>query len=264
MSELYASETRARLAAEGIDGFAAEIIVRQAGPARHEARTRRVLVELSLERDYDSMQAVALATLEGLLGRQLDVTERLTPFRSLGKGRRKASDGPMWDAAILSVRGSVNLKFEPDLTEVGKIRFVDQDGHGYSNLVLDEDDAGQVLNVALVPSGNLHTGFAKDLAAWAVWAAKLPIATVFRRMQEIGGEHRARKITRYRSVRDLYWRADSELLLWVVCALKGIAQSPEDLKILETTENQPARWTRSDEYLEGILRILQHQFLTEI
>ena len=110
-----------RLESLGVTGVAALAIARETGAARHAARVeaakaaaRRVGAALlgvpSGESGDGTMTAVDLAGafvcaldsfgLGGADGVEGRATARVAAFGALGKGRKQASDGPAWSAAI--------------------------------------------------------------------------------------------------------------------------------------------------------------------
>lgn len=94
-----ASDVRVSLADRGVTGAAADVLVRLGAPARHAARVEFVR---SLGDDCDVvawsiLDAVGVGGTAGLGG---DATARHPALSQCGKGRKQASDGPAWTAAI--------------------------------------------------------------------------------------------------------------------------------------------------------------------
>jgi len=102
-----------RLEELGVTGEAALAIALETGPERHAARVELVVetartaaVELGAGSDRDrDLLAGLLCGLDsygigGRLGVGGDGTARIPQFATLGKGRKRASDGPAWTAAI--------------------------------------------------------------------------------------------------------------------------------------------------------------------
>jgi hypothetical protein len=122
---LKASELRAYLEKLGVGGVAAEVVVRETAPARHERRVEQareaalIAASAILEKTQDKESPLAplaglLLILDeiGLVSRQKDEKSQRVPFLGhLGKGRKQASDGPAWSAAIRQARE--RLTFSP-------------------------------------------------------------------------------------------------------------------------------------------------------
>ena len=94
-----ASDVRVSLADRGVTGPAADVLVRLGAHARHAARVEFVR---TLSDDCDVvawalLDAVGVGGRAGLTGAG---TARHPAFASCGKGRKQASDGPAWTAAI--------------------------------------------------------------------------------------------------------------------------------------------------------------------
>lgn len=101
-----ASDVRVSLADRGVTGAAADVLVRLGAPARHAARVEFVR---SLGDDCDVvawslLDAVGVGGHAGLGGA---ATARHPALAGCGKGRKQASDGGAWDAAI---RAAAELK----------------------------------------------------------------------------------------------------------------------------------------------------------
>ncbi len=107
-------EVENHLESIGIVGPAAEAILGETACFRHAARTRRAAeaammwAENTFQQDHEptnAMMAAFLCALDrfgvgGPMGVSGDGTLRVPAFRSLGKGRKQASDGAAWTAAI--------------------------------------------------------------------------------------------------------------------------------------------------------------------
>ena len=94
-----ASDVRASLSDRGVTGAAADVLVRLGAPARHAAR---VEFACALGDDWEVvawalLDAVGIGGRAGLTG---EATARHPAFANCGKGRKQASDGPAWTAAI--------------------------------------------------------------------------------------------------------------------------------------------------------------------
>jgi hypothetical protein len=69
------------------------------------------------------MMALDLHGVGGPLGVSGDSTERMSPFCDLGKGRRKASDGPAWMAALVGAMDYVHsLLPGPSMVDGSQLR----------------------------------------------------------------------------------------------------------------------------------------------
>lgn len=147
MHELLAAKTRreaeAILANVGVEGAALAALLKHTAPARHKGRVERALqaamegaakVLASARRaDFDpatinggdQAEESAVAHVAALLlaldilgvGGHADAegasTERLRPFSGLGKGRKQASDGAAWSAAIQEAAGELIGRLGP-------------------------------------------------------------------------------------------------------------------------------------------------------
>ena len=96
-----ASDVRVSLADRGVTGAAIDVLVRLGAPARHAARVEFVR---ALSDDCDVvawalLDAVGVGGRAGLMG---EGTARHPAFAACGKGRKHASDGAAWTAAIAS------------------------------------------------------------------------------------------------------------------------------------------------------------------
>lgn len=94
-----ASDVRDALADRGVTGAAAEVLVRLGAPARHAARIEFVR---GLGDDCDVvawsiLDAIGVGGRAGLTGAG---TARHPALRGCGKGRKQATDGAAWTAAI--------------------------------------------------------------------------------------------------------------------------------------------------------------------
>lgn len=115
-------ELAARLESLGVTGTAAEAILRETGRERHEWRVERAvesaraagrsLLGFDADEAVDADAALRIdavaAFVCGLDGYGIggadgvsgDATVRIAPFGQCGKGRKQATDGPAWSAAI--------------------------------------------------------------------------------------------------------------------------------------------------------------------
>lgn len=119
MEVLNRKTQKSELAAIGVDGAAAERLLSEYAGDRHRSRVRYArnaaeeyyLSQCAVEREDISPESLAMvvsailwADMVGVGGRD-DVqglsTERHPAFHQCGKGRKQASDGPAWTAAIL-------------------------------------------------------------------------------------------------------------------------------------------------------------------
>jgi hypothetical protein len=104
-----AEETRLREL--GVDGDALDILLRETAPARHAARVEAALQAAAATHACDAEGPGCIGCLVVLVADVIGVggrgdaegrgTARLPPFALLGKGRKQATDGAAWDAAIL-------------------------------------------------------------------------------------------------------------------------------------------------------------------
>jgi len=116
------SDQESELVEQGLqeDGPAIEALLRELAPARHDSRVKKAIevarIEIErlggvvtkdpiIQQQIDDQAAAALCFLDllGIGGREGvegQATERLIPFQSCGKGRKQATDGGAWDAAI--------------------------------------------------------------------------------------------------------------------------------------------------------------------
>jgi hypothetical protein len=97
----------AHLATLGVVGAAADALLRETAPARHAARVEAALAAARAYDEFERGDAIALAILladaMGVGGRdgvEGAATLRHPALRSLGSGRKQATDGPAWSAAI--------------------------------------------------------------------------------------------------------------------------------------------------------------------
>ena len=117
------------LAAKGVIGSALESLLRETGPARHKARVAaaRVAAEeyylqaWQLDRDEEASEflqvgtgAILWADVVGIGGRDGvggSATQRHPALTQLGKGRKHATDGDAWSAAILEAAQKTDCWF---------------------------------------------------------------------------------------------------------------------------------------------------------
>jgi len=136
-----ARELRANLEMEGVTGEAQELVVRMTAPARHELRTQDALSAAFMvvyavkgsdfgedaetkEKDKALAWAVLSADSIGVGGTRDSEgrgTVRIPALSELGKGRKQATDGRAWTAAIRAARLSPDLftmfcRWEPSST----------------------------------------------------------------------------------------------------------------------------------------------------
>ena len=120
-----ASDVRVSLADRGVAGPAADVLVRLGAHARHAARVEFVR---TLGDDCDVvawalLDAVGIGGRAGLTG---EATARHPAFAGCGKGRKQASDGPAWTAAIAAAaeirRGGRGVLLTAEETSEGVTR----------------------------------------------------------------------------------------------------------------------------------------------
>jgi len=120
-----ASDVRVSLADRGVAGPAADVLVRLGAHARHAARVEFVR---TLGDDCDVvawalLDAVGIGGRAGLTG---EATARHPALRGCGKGRKQASDGPAWTAAIAAAaeirRGGRGVLLTAEETSEGVTR----------------------------------------------------------------------------------------------------------------------------------------------
>lgn len=139
---------------DGVSGNAREIIRRATAPARHEWRVneaikaaRKWINEDEFLRPMGNLAAWALLKLEslGLYGggpaNPGQGTLRHAAFRGLGKGRRQASDGDVWTAAIRCAADRLwENGYELQMTD-GGIRVCDGNGSSFmADLLLGREE----------------------------------------------------------------------------------------------------------------------------
>ena len=102
-----------RLRELGVEGDALELLLKEGAPARHAARVQAANAAAAATHDCDAEEGepcvgclvILVADIIGVGGRS-DAegrgTDRIPPLGVLGKGRKQATDGPAWDAAILA------------------------------------------------------------------------------------------------------------------------------------------------------------------
>lgn len=95
-----------KLAASGVTGAAADLILAAGASGRHEARVAAAAAVAASLGPVGPLaillDAIGVGGDRGLEGR---ATKRLPPFRILGTGRKNARDGEAWTAAIRDARG---------------------------------------------------------------------------------------------------------------------------------------------------------------
>ena len=176
-----------RLESQGVTGPARDLLLAVTASARHQARVEAALAVVEhLPRPLAALaivlDAVGVGGTKGLEGR---ATARLPIFRQLGKGRKQASDGDAWSAALLSalfkIVGTGTLVLGPTAVSLGErdsdeFGWNDQDfipkpwGHALSGNVLVHLVTGSPLPEVLT-----NVRLEGDVSGWA---------TVFNRFNE--------------------------------------------------------------------------------
>lgn len=97
------SSLESRLTSNGLSWMSAQAVANATAKHRHQWRCLQVPKAVMEDMGYQSSALIAgLICLEAMnCG-----TARLSCFQSLGKGRKEASDGPAWTAAILAHRNT--------------------------------------------------------------------------------------------------------------------------------------------------------------
>lgn len=137
-------------AAFGVQGDALEALLRETAAHRHEARVQAAilaaedyyLATVHLDRDEVSKETLRLYTAAILaadtigVGGKEDVegagTDRHPAFINCGKGRKHATDGPAWSAAIMAAyrrlcnEAGCSIAFAPG--QLGGVVIVDESG----------------------------------------------------------------------------------------------------------------------------------------
>jgi len=166
---------------DGVSDGAREIIRRATAPARHEWRVseaiqaaRKWISDDEFLRPFGNLAAWALLKFEtmGLYGggpaNPGQGTTRHEAFRGLGKGRRHASDGDVWTAAIRCAADRIYEDgYEIELTDCG-LRVNGPDGSSFmADLLLSpEEHLNAVLHL-------LRDSYPAEFSAdYAVTAAK--------------------------------------------------------------------------------------------
>jgi len=155
-------------ALDGLDPSTVEAVLRATGPVRHAHRVRAAINAAYEAAPYSNPEEIALLWLEAQMAREGKVlpgytppTQRLSPFRGLGRGRRHADDGAIWTVAI-DQAWRISAGWEPD-----DVRLVGRLGDGTNavavaitggplgrilvpveDLPLDRDDRVQVARFA--------------------------------------------------------------------------------------------------------------------
>ena len=102
--EQHQVPTRAALVAEleeaGVTGPAAELVLRATAPVRHKARVQAVLDACGSAAATLLVAILDLVGIGGWAGGTGEATDRHPMLSGLGKGRKQATDGDAWTAAI--------------------------------------------------------------------------------------------------------------------------------------------------------------------
>ena len=95
-------EMSVRLQGQGVTGPALDLLLKMTAQARHMARVEQVLAKVAhLPRPVAALVLVADGVgVGGTRGLEGAATARLPLLQNLGKGRKHASDGGAWSAAI--------------------------------------------------------------------------------------------------------------------------------------------------------------------
>ncbi len=108
-------ELRVELETVGVTGAAQDAILAETAPARHEWRVEAA-VEAAGGYYLESLGRL-LADIAGVGGRDDcmgDATTRHPSFRDLGKGRKQATDGPAYSAAIREAAARIVRHYEAE------------------------------------------------------------------------------------------------------------------------------------------------------
>lgn len=174
-----ASDVRVSLADRGVTGPAADVLVRLGAPARHAARVEYVR---ALGDDCDVvawalLDAIGVGGRAGLTGA---ATARHPALRGCGKGRKQATDGAAWTAAIAAAaeihRAGRTVVLTAEETPDGRRLLVELRGSGpvstgtvwsSADVGAAEETAEWIAAIAGVVLARL-TGVAPDLGASAL------------------------------------------------------------------------------------------------
>jgi hypothetical protein len=104
------TESRRLLESAGYPPAAVEIVLKWTAPLRHKERVETVhevlreYLDTAPPEERAGLARILLSLELAGIGGRMDVeglaTTRLAPFATLGKGRRNATDGPAWNAAL--------------------------------------------------------------------------------------------------------------------------------------------------------------------
>ena len=174
-----ASDVRVSLADRGVTGPAADVLVRLGAPARHAARVEYVR---ALGDDCDVvawalLDAIGVGGRAGLTGA---ATARHPALRGCGKGRKQATDGAAWTAAIAAAaeihRAGRTVVLTAEETPDGRRLLVELRGSGpvstgtvwsSADVGAAEETAEWIAAIAGVVLARL-TGIAPDIGASAL------------------------------------------------------------------------------------------------